>query len=202
MGLTDPGGILVLRMDVARTIRWLIYASLGLIGIAALFIAAVTSNAYLGDRSPLPDAAFGGVIFAGFLALFVFALIVLRNQRIYVDSLELTVTSMLGKSIRFPRGLIDRVEQYRRKGNYGLSPSYWYMRIVCTDGRSSNLLRLSARNSKRLADFLGVRLVPPPTGLERLVQGFEGIFGPSAGAELRRKLKDRLSDESASRPPE
>ena len=174
MPSTDRGAILVLRVGVAHAIRWLLFASVGLIGISAIFVASLLrTNAPAPDLSSMDlfNVAIACVLFTGFLGIVVFQVASLRNQRICIDSSEITIKDIFGKPTRFPRGLVDRVEQYRQIGyvwfRYGTT--VLLTRIVCADGRSSNGLRLSVPSARRVADFLGVRFVRAPSIWKTLI---------------------------------
>ena len=175
MASSGIGGILVLRIGVAHAVRWLVFASLGLIMMSAIFVAGLRSSPTAANlrNVSLFDVAIIVVLFTGFLGIVVFQAAVLRNQRISVDSSELRVTDTFGKPTRFPRGLVDRVEQYRQV-SYAWSrfgTTALLTRIVCTDGRSSDGFRLSHRSAGRLADFLGVRFVRAPSIWKTLIEG-------------------------------
>jgi len=173
MPSTDRGAVLVLRVGVAHALRWLLFASVGLIAVSAIFVASWRSNTPMANltSSPLLGLAIAGVLFTGLLGILVFQVASLRNQRIYVDSSELTIKDIFGRPTRFPRGLVDRVEQYRQIGyvwfRYGTT--ILLTRIVCTDGRSSNGLRLSVRSARSVAEFLGVRFVRAPSIWKTLI---------------------------------
>jgi hypothetical protein len=172
MVATNPGGSLCLRLGVAHALRWLVFASVGLVLISAVFVAGVRSIAPVANwSSAWFDVAIAGFLFTSFLGIVVFQVAALRNRQVCVDGSELTVTGTFGKRTRFPRGVVDRVEQYRQItyvwSRFGTT--LLLTRIVCTDGSSSNGLRLSARSARRFADFLGVRFVRAPSIWKTLI---------------------------------
>lgn len=175
MTSTDPGEILVLRVGVAHALRWLVFAIIGLISISSIFVAASRSNTRMAhpSGSSLFDMAILGLVFTGLLGILLFQVAVLCNQRVRVDNSELRVTDIFGRSNRFPRGLIDRVEQYRQI-SYAFSrfgTTVLLTRAVCTDGRAADGLRISVHNARRFADSLGVRFVSAPSIWKTLVDG-------------------------------
>jgi hypothetical protein len=174
MASTNPGGSLCLRLGVAHALRWLVFASVGLVLISAVFVASVRSSAPVANWSgEWFDVAIAGFLFTSLLGILVFQVAALYNRRVCVDGSELRVTDTFGKPTRFPRGLVDRVEQYRQITYvwFRLGTTVLLTRIVCTDGSSSNGLRLSVRSARRFADFLGVRFVRAPSIWTTLIDG-------------------------------
>ena len=172
MAATNPGGTLCLRLGVAHAVRWLVFASVGLVLFSAFFVASVRSIGPVANWSTSWfDVAIAGFLFSSFLGIVVFQVAALHNRRICVDASELRVSGTFGKLTRFPRGVVDRVEQYRQItyvwSRYGTT--LLLTRIVCTDGSSSNGLRLSVRSAGRFADFLGVRFVRAPSIWKTLI---------------------------------
>jgi hypothetical protein len=143
--------------------------------MSALFVAGLTSNAPGPDfkNTSLLGLAIFGLLYIGFLSILVFQVGALRNQRLRVDASELTVTDAFGRPTRFPRRLLDRVEQYREVtyvwSRFGTTSLL--TRIVCTDGRGSIGFRLSVPRASRFADFLGVRFVPASSIWKALIGG-------------------------------
>jgi len=115
MAATTPGGSLCLRLGVGHALRWLVFASVGLVVISGILVASARGSAPIASwSSAWFDVAIRGFLFTSFLGIVVFQVAALRNRRVCVDGSELRVTGTFGNLTRFPRGLVDRVEQYRQ----------------------------------------------------------------------------------------
>ena len=175
MAATTPGGSLCLRLGVGHALRWLVFASVGLVVISGILVASARGSAPIASwSSAWFDVAIRGFLFSSFLGIVVFQVAALRNRRVCVDGSELRVTGTFGKLTLIPRGLVDRVEQYRQItyvwSRFGTT--LLLTRIVCTDGSTSQGLRLSVRSARRFADFLGVRFVRAPSVWKTLIDGW------------------------------